>query len=279
MKLWRWHHLLLPVLTGAVLWGCWRLAAWLIYRAQVVGQGADSLEAESVRRLLLPLPGEMWSAFLIHRGAIADAAYNTFMAALAGFLCAVLMGTCIALLLASSLSIKRALYPWVLVLQMTPVIILAPILAIWMGQGMLSIVAVTFLIGFFPIVANTTMGLLSTDQNLLDLFAVCNASKWQEFAFLRVPFAMPFFLTGLRIAGTLAPIGAIAGDIFVGSSANQHAGLGFLTLVFRATLNTPALYATAAVACVLGFVFVGCINLLHWWVLHKWHDSMVKNRE
>ena len=108
-------------------------------------------------------------------------------------------------------------------LQMTPVIILAPIFVLWLGQGLPRIVAITFMICFFPVVANTTMGFISADRNHRELFAVCGATRWQELRHLRIPAAMPYFLTGVKIAGTLAPIGAITGDFLAGTRRTASA--------------------------------------------------------
>jgi NitT/TauT family transport system permease protein len=178
--------------------------------------------------------------------------------------------------MAFSVRLKRSFYPYILVLQMTPVIVLAPIFVLWLGQDEPSIVAITFMICFFPIVANTTMGLISVDRNLQELFVMCKATRYQEVRYLRVPAAMPYFLTGMKIAGTLAPIGAITGDFLAGSAQNGVGGIGFMTITYFSQLKIPALFATGMVACVLGFFFVGGVSLLHWFLLHKWHDSMVK---
>lgn len=268
---------LMPLFSGLVIFLLWYGAGSAIVQGTLnADSGLSAAEAESNRRIMLPYPHEIWAALVEERETLWQATKNTLTAAVVGFLFSVTVGYVIAMLLASSVLVKQALYPWVLVLQMTPVVILAPIFVIWIGQGLPSITAVTFMIGFFPVVANTTMGLVSTDRNLIDLFKVCNASKLQEIFLLRVPYSMPYFLTGLKIAGTLAPIGAIAGDIFVGSSSSGGAGIGFMTIVYNSQLKIPALFATASVACVMGFVFVGAVNLLHWWALHNWHDSMVK---
>jgi len=266
----------MPLLSGALLLGLWYFVGEMIVQTLMESQGYLREEAEQIRPTQLPYLHEVLAAIIEERATLLQGAKNTFVAAVVGFLTAVTVGYLMAMLLASSILVKQAMYPWVLVLQMTPVVILAPIIVLWVGQGLGSITIVTFLIGFFPVVANTTMGLVSTDKNLLDLFKVCNASKTQEIFLLRVPYSMPYFLTGLKIAGTLAPIGAIAGDIFVGSSASGAAGIGFLTIVYNSQLNTPALFGTAVVACLMGFMFVSAVNGLHWWALHNWHDSMVK---
>ena len=266
----------MPLVSGILIFLLWYGIGHYMVVDQMATDGFSRTEAENVRKIMLPYPHEILEALGEEGDALLSATRSTFTAATIGFFFSVTVGYLIAMLLASSILIKQAMYPWVLVLQMTPVVILAPIFVIWLGQGLPSITAVTFMIGFFPVVANTTMGLVSTDKQLIDLFRVCNASKAEEILLLRVPYSMPYFLTGLKIAGTLAPIGAIAGDIFVGSSSSGAAGLGFMTIVFNSQLKIPALFATALVACVLGFVFVGCVNLLHWWALHNWHDSMVK---
>ena len=159
---------------------------------------------------------------------------------------------------------------------MMPVTILAPIFVLWLGQGLPSIVAITFVIGFFPVVANTTMGFISVDRNLRELFLMCSATRAQEVRYLRIPGAMPYFLTGMKIAGTLAPIGAIVGDFLAGSAQGGVGGIGYMTISYFSQLKTPALFATGLVACVMGFLFVGGVNWLHWRLLHSWHDSMVK---
>lgn len=259
---------ILPLLSGLLLLGIW----------YGVGHLYGQSKGYDVQRIVLPFPHEIVAAGWAERNILAAAAAHTAGAAIVGFVAAVGIGFVIAMLLASAVWVKQALYPWVLVLQMTPVVVLAPIFVLWLGQGLPSITAITFMIGFFPVVANTTMGLVSTDKNLLDLFKICDASTVQEILLLRIPYALPYFLTGLKIAGTLAPIGAITGDVFAGSSASGSAGIGFMTIVYNSQLKIPALYATAATACVLGFVFVGAVNWLHWYLLRTWHDSMINKQ-
>jgi NitT/TauT family transport system permease protein len=122
-------------------------------------------------------------------------------------------------------------------------------------------------------IVNTTQGLISTDRNLVDFFRMCKASRAQEIFLLRVPAALPYFFTGLRIAATLAPIGAIVGDFYAGNSAGGQGGLGFLAIIYSSRFQMAALFATAAVSCLLGFVFVAGVVAVNWLALHKWHDS------
>jgi NitT/TauT family transport system permease protein len=266
---------LMPILASLVIVGVWHGIGFRMEK-QRVADGYSMEEAEGSRRAVLPVPEEIIRAIVDERLTLIKATTNTFSAALFGFLAAVGIGYTVSMLFASSRLLKQAAYPWILVLQMTPVIVLAPIIAIWMGPGLAATSMITFLIGFFPVIANSTQGLISTDKNLLDLFAVCKASKTQEILLLRVPYSIPYFLTGMKIAGTLAPIGAITGDLFAGTSQSGGAGLGFMALSYISSAKIPALFATAALACAMGFVFVGGVNFIHWLALRNWHDSMVK---
>ncbi len=229
------------------------------------------------QRFLLPPPHEVLRAFIDKGPALWDAALATGGGAIMGFVLAVALSFSIALFLSLSRLVRASFYPYLMILQMTPIIVIAPILILWVGPGLKSVTVITFLICFFPMVVNTTQGLISTDNNLVDLFRMCKATKRQEILFLRVPAAMPYFFTGLRIGATLAPIGAIVGDYIAGNSANGKGGLGFLTIIYSSQFQMGALFATAAVGCLLGFVFVVTVMALSWLALHKWHDSFSRS--
>lgn len=226
---------------------------------------------------ILPTPLEIMAAAGHEHARLLAAAGHTARGALGGFVLAAGLGFLTALLLGLSKSLRASLYPWLLVLQMTPVIVLTPIIMLWAGPGMPGIITITWLISYFPIVANMTQGLLSTDMNHVALFRMCNASRWQEVIFLRVPSAMPYYLAGLRIAATLAPIGAIFGEYMVGNSSGGTGGLGFLVYSYNTQIKIPALFATALTSCLLGFIFVAAVAWLNWAVLHKWHDSFERH--
>ena len=249
---------LLPVLTGIGVIALWYLVRWLMNDEQ---------------RFLLPAPGEVLGAFRANGPILWSAAKNTLLGAAAGFAAATALSFALALVLSLSPLVRSSFYPYLMILQMTPIIILAPILILWVGPGMVSVTIITFLICFFPLVVNTTQGLISADRNLVDLFRMCKATRAQEIMLLRVPAALPYFFTGLRIAATLAPIGAIVGDFYAGNTAAGGGGLGFLTIIYSSQFKMGALFATAAISCLLGFIFVGGVLALSWWSLHKWHDS------
>jgi NitT/TauT family transport system permease protein len=251
-----------------------RLLSWL--QPAITGVGLIALwyvmkKVTGLPSFVLPAPHEIIQAGWDERNVLFGAVMLTARGAILGFLAAVGVGFLLSMALGFSPRIKASFYPYILVLQMMPVTILAPVFVLWLGQGLPSIVAITFMIGFFPVVANTTMGFISVDRNLQELFLMCKATRGQEVRYLRIPGAMPYFLTGMKIAGTLAPIGAIVGDFLAGSAQGGVGGIGYFS-----QLKTPALFATGLTACLLGFVFVGGVNWLHWRLLHQWHDSMVK---
>jgi len=249
---------MMPALTG--------IGMILLWYAVCLGMSPE-------QRFLLPAPHEVARAFIEKGPALWSAAMNTGLGALLGFGSAVALSFAMALVLSLSPLVRASLYPYLMILQMTPIIVLAPILILWVGPGLKSVTIITFLICFFPMVVNTTQGLISTDRNLVDYFRMCKATKLQEVFLLRVPAALPYFFTGLRIAGTLATIGAIVGDVFAGNSAGGQGGLGFLTIIYSAQFQIGALFATAAVSCLLGFIFVAGVIAVSWLGLHKWHDS------
>ncbi len=251
-------HFLLPAVTGALFIALWHgLHLWL----------SEDL------RFLLPTPGAVLGALRDNAAPLVRATLNTTEGALLGFGLAIAVSSLLALGLSLSALVRVSLYPYLMVLQMTPVIVVAPILVLWVGPGLKSVAVITFLICFFPLVVNTTQGLISTDRNLVELFAMWRASRLQQLFLLRVPAALPYFFTGLRIAATLAPIGALVGDYTAGSSAGDGGGLGFQTIIYSSQAQYPALFATAAVTCALGFVFVAVVLGLSWLALHRWHDS------
>jgi NitT/TauT family transport system permease protein len=261
MKTPRWALGLAPLLSGIVF-----VAGWYAVRA-----------ATGLQSWILPTPEEILQAAWRERATLLRAAGGTAVGAFGGFVAATLAGLAIALALGGARWLRTGLYPWLLVLQMTPVIVLAPIIVLWAGPGLPGIVTVTFLISFFPIVVNTTQGLLSADAHLVDLFRTYDATRLQELWWLRLPSAMPYFLAGLRIAATLAPIGAIFGEYLVGNASGGTGGLGFLVYVYNTQIKIPALFATALISCLLGFIFVAGVSWLNWAVLHRWHDSFERH--
>lgn len=253
----RWQKILLPILAGAVLLGLWSgIKAWF-----------------ELPSFLLPGPTEVLRAGWSERSTLMTATWTTFRGAGLGFLLAVSVGFCMSLLLVSITWLRHGLYPYIIFMQMVPIIATAAIIVIWLDVGIQSVAAIAFLIGFFPVVASTLQGLLSTPVQQVELFRMYQASRWQELFLLRVPAALPYFFTGAKIAATLAVIGSVTGEIFAGSSTGGG-GLGFMIIIYKSSLRIPALFAATFICCILGFIFVGSVLYLKWLSLHKWHDSL-----
>lgn len=254
------YQIILPFLTGAVLISLW-------YGGLAVGW---------LNPFTLPPPHRILQAMWEKRAEMLDASLTTFFAALLGFSAAITGGFIIAMLLSSNKWIKASLHPYVLMIQMTPIIVLIPIIGLLIKDPLLQIVLITFLISFFPVAANTILGFTSTDNNLIDLFRVYNANTFQEIVLLRIPFAIPYFLTGVKIAGTLAPIGAITGDFLLGTSRNP--GLGYRLVTYYNQGENPALFAIAILAATMGFIFVFLVNRAAHHFLKNWHESIPEKK-
>ena len=251
-------RILLPAIAGVLVIALWYGVHFFL---------------EEEMRFLLPTPAAIVDAFQTHRDAMLRAAWNTSQGALVGFGLAILVSSTFAILLSLSPLIRASIYPYLMAVQMTPLPVLAPICVIWVGAGIKSVSLLTFVIAFFPLVVNTTQGLISTDRNLVELFRLYHASWSQQLFLLRVPSALPYFFTGLRIAATLAPIGAVVADMNAGSSAGDGGGLGFQAVIYSAQAKYPALFATAGITCVLGFILNAAVLTLAWYALRNWHDS------
>lgn len=249
---------LLPAVAGVIV-----IAVWY----------AVHFYLDEEMRFLLPTPGSIIEAFQEHHEAMGRAAWNTSKGALIGFGLAIVVSSTFSILLSLSPLVRASIYPYLMALQMTPLPVLAPICVIWVGAGLKSVSLLTFVIAFFPLVVNTTQGLISTDRNLVELFRLYRASWPQQLFLLRVPAALPYFFTGLRIAATLAPIGAVVADMNAGSSAGDGGGLGFQAVIYSAQAKYPALFATAAITCVLGFILNAAVIALAGLALRQWHDS------
>jgi NitT/TauT family transport system permease protein len=247
-----------PLATGLLLLAAWQ---WLHH----------SLSPD--KQYLVPAPGAVLAALIDQREVLLSSALTTASGAIVGLLAAVTLGYALALTLAVSRLTRAALYPYLMVLQMTPIIVFAPILVLVIEASLVRVSIITFLICFFPIVVNTTQGLLSIDPSQRDLFTLFKASRRDEFLRLRIPAAQPYFFTGLRIAATLAPIGAIVGDYTAGNAEGGIGGLGFQIVLTSSRFQMPELYATALTGCALGFAFVAVVIGLQWLALHRWHES------
>jgi NitT/TauT family transport system permease protein len=252
----------LPVAFGFALVGAW-------YAARPI---------TGLSRFALPLPHEVFSACAAHWRELLPAAGRTLLTASCGFCAAALAGMAAALFMVWKGSARATLYPWILVLQMMPLVVLIPLIVLWM-DGFLSVICIAFLVAFFPITASAVQGLLSTDTLSLELFHLYRANWFQEIVYLRLPSAMPYILTGAQISASLAIVGALTGEMFAGEVTGGRGGLGYWIILYRAEGDTAAMLGAGLAACVMGFVFVGAVQLLRQKLLSRWHESFSTRQE
>ncbi|MDI7742378.1 ABC transporter permease [Lysinibacillus fusiformis] len=228
-----------------------------------------------IKPFILPKPSDIVAAAVKDWHLLWPAMQITIFESVIGFLLSAVVGIGISVLLASSRVLEISLYPYAVILQTIPIIAIAPIIVIWFGSGFNSIVIISFLIGFFPIVSNTLMGLNSVDKNMGDLFKLYNANKWQTMMKLRIPAAMPFIMSGLKVSCTLAIIGSITGEYIAGIGGGKG-GLGYAITVAAVQLKTPYLFACAIAGALFGIVFYLMVSMISRLVLKSWHESAMK---
>lgn len=216
---------------------------------------------------LVPTPSAVLMAMIDSRVELWQAFLKTSSGALLGFALSTTLGVAIAVLLSSSRRIQRAFYPYAVFFQTVPIIAIAPLLVIWFGYGMKTVVASAFVVSIFPVIANTLTGILSTDPALRDMFRLYGASKRTTLFKLSLPAALPQILTGLRVASGLAVIGAIVGE-FIGGE-----GLGSVVDVARTQQRVDKVFAAVLLASILGLALFGLINLISNHTLRRWHAS------
>ena len=219
--------------------------------------------------VLLPKPLKVLEAIWNLRVQLASGAWVTFQAAALGLAVSTILGSFVAILFSQSAWIRTALYPYVIFLQTVPIVAIAPLLIVWSGAEFRTVVLVSCIISIFPIISNVTSGLLSIDQNHLDLFRLQGASRWQTLVKLRIPSAVGSLVQGLRISCGLSVIGAIVGELFVGNSGASD-GLGAMMNAMQANLKTAELIGAIMACTLLGIVLFLLIEALNRWVLRRW---------
>ena len=170
--------------------------------------------------------------------------------------------------------IERSFFPFAVIMQVTPIVAIAPLLLIYL-EPQSAVLVCAFLVAFFPILSNTALGLASVDHSLLELMDLYRASSWRQLIHLRLPAALPYFLGGLRIGGGLALIGAIVAEIAAGS-AGQGSGLAFRIVEASFRLNIPRMFAALTLISATGLFIYALLAALNYQLLHRWHDSARK---
>ncbi len=228
-----------------------------------------SVQIFELPQLILPTPLAVAKAGLKEFKTLAVALLTTGAAALAALAACGIFGLLISLLFSQSAVLRRSFFPYVIFLQTVPIVAIAPLLILWSGVNFQTIVLVATIIGLFPVISNTTNGLLVVPKVQRELFRINRASRWQELWKLRLPSAIPAWALGLRISSGLVVIGAIVGEFFVGSSG-QYDGLGSLIFLWQGRQYTAGLIAAVVATTILGLAFFGLTKLISNFLLNRW---------
>ncbi|GAB4061840.1 ABC transporter permease [Uliginosibacterium sediminicola] len=245
-----------PLLVGIVLLGSWQLIC----------------VAFKVPAYLVPTPLNIVQTLVANFGSLFGALLVTLKITLLAFLCAVLLGVMIAFLLVQSRIIEASLFPYAILLQVTPVVAIAPLIIIWVKSPTPALVVCATLVALFPIISNTVLGLRSVNPGLLNLFKLNRATRWQTLVRLRIPSALPYFFGGLRISCGLALIGAVVAE-FVAGTGGTGAGLAYQILQAGFQLNIPLMFAALLLIAATGVGLFSCMAWLTRLSLRHWHES------
>lgn len=256
-----WMRIVAPLAVGLLALGIWE---WIVV-------------AKDIPNYILPGPIEVGKTLIRDWGTLQVSLWITLKITFAALVVAAALGLALAVLFAQSRVIELSLFPYAVILQVTPVVAIAPLIIIWVNDINLSLLICAWIVAFFPILSNTTLGLNSADHNLQDLFRLYRASRWQVLRRLRLPTAMPYFLAGLRISGGLALIGAIVAE-FVAGTGGSASGLAYRILEAGYQLQIPRMFAALVLISVTGIAIFAVMTLLSHLCLRHWHESAMKER-
>jgi NitT/TauT family transport system permease protein len=248
-------RILLPLLVLAVGVMLWELVVRL----------------NNIPPYVLPGPGAVFRTLVQDWPILSQSLLTTLVTTLEGFVAAGLGGIILAVLFNQSKWLEYSLFPYAVILQVTPVIAIAPLLLIYLPQQT-AVVVCAWIVAFFPVLSNTTLGLNSVDRNLAGLFQLYGASRMQTLRYLKLPSALPFILAGLRIAGGLSLIGAVVAEIAAGS-AGAGSGLAYRIAESGYRLNIPRMFAALLLLSAAGIVIYGLLALASHLMLRRWHES------
>jgi NitT/TauT family transport system permease protein len=253
----RAFNILLPLALGVILLLFWEWA----------------VAARHIPPYVLPAPSAIARALSDNFTSLMASLFSTLKVTLEGFAAALIAGVAFAIAFSQSRTIERALYPYAVVLQVTPVVAIAPLILIWVGfehiDAALALIAA--LVAFFPILSNTSQGLKSADFNLVDLMRLYGASRWQILWRLRLPTALPHLLGAMKIAGGLSLIGAVVAEFVAGSGTAT--GLAWRIVEAGNRLEIATLFAALLLLALLGIALFAAFSLLEWALLRRWHES------
>jgi len=233
---------------------------------------------EAIPPYILPGPLAIAEALWRDGPSLLASLWVTLRITLAALAAAVILGGAIAILFAQSRLLELSLFPYAVILQVTPIVSIAPLIIIWVNDTFLSLLVCAWIVAFFPVVANTTLGLNSADRNLVALFHLYGASRWQVLRHLRLPSALPYFLAGVRISGGLALIGAVVAE-FVAGTGGTASGLASRILEAGYRLEIPRLFAALLLLSLTGILIFAVLSWISNALLARWHESALPDEE
>jgi NitT/TauT family transport system permease protein len=223
---------------------------------------------------ILPGPLLIVQTLISDWGTLSEALLITLRITFAALLAAITVGVALAVLFTQSKWLEKSLFPYAVILQVTPIVAIAPLIIIWVGDIKLSLLICAWIVAFFPILSNTIIGLNSADHNLINLFQLYGASRWQTMRYLRLPAALPFFLAGLKISGGLALIGAVVAE-FVAGSGGSASGLAYRILESGYQLRIPRMFAALLLISLSCIAIFFVTSIIAHFALRHWHESAV----
>jgi len=256
----------------------WRIAAPLAVGAALLAAWEALVRAKGIPPYILPGPALIAESLWTDGPSLLGSLLVTLRVTLAALAAAAVLGGMIALLFSLSRILELSLFPYAVILQVTPIVAIAPLIIIWVREPFLALLVCAWIVAFFPIVANTTVGLNSADRNLLALFRLYDASPVQVLRYLKLPTALPYFLAGLRISGGLALIGAVVAE-FVAGTGGAETGLAFRILEAGYRLAIPRLFAALFLLSLTGIVIYLVLDGLSRVLLRHWHESAIEEGE
>jgi NitT/TauT family transport system permease protein len=248
-----------------------RIALPVVVFAAAIAAWHTIVLVNAIPPYVLPGPGLVASTLVADWGVLSGSLLTTLLTTLEGFAAAALGGIALAILFNQSRWLEFALLPYAIILQVTPVIAIAPLLLIYLPQPT-AVIVCAFIVAFFPVLANTTLGLASVDRNLVGLFRLYGASRLQTLLHLKLPAALPQILGGLRIAGGLSLIGAVVAEIAAGS-AGAGSGLAYRIAESSYRLNIPRMFAALLLLSAAGIVIYAALAAVSHLALRRWHES------
>jgi NitT/TauT family transport system permease protein len=252
-----------------------RYAIPLVFGAGVLGLWEFLVAAYSVPQYLLPAPSAILLALISDFPSLMLSLWTTLRITLMAFALAVVSGVALGVLFSQSRVVEMMLYPYAVVLQVTPVVAIAPLIVIWVGYERinLALLILAWIVAFFPILSNTTLGLRSADHNLIDLFKLYGASNGQILWRLKLPSALPYLLSGMKTSGGLALIGTVVAEY--GAGSGTATGLAWRILESGNRLQIPRMFAALILLAALGIAIFFALTLVEHLALRKWHESEV----